>query len=316
MYRSDHKHQKQKIQITFNDGGLGDHIARMVAVKYLRDTYEFLDIHLFCPDFFVSLAEKLVPGISVHKFSRMTLEWDTKAPARQTRNPSHDNFATHLVDNAFNVLVNKQVNIEHKNYCNLNVENVDISKFNLLKNYVVITTGFTAPVREMIPETVNKITAYLQSRRVTPVFLGSRQSEIGISNQKLVGNFKNEIDYSVGTDLIDRTSLVEAGTIISQAKALVGLDNGLCHLAGCSSVPIVVGFTTVKPEHRIPYRNNSLGWNCFSVTPSENLACRFCQSNWDFEYGHKFTECYYRDYACTKDLTAEKYIYFLDKILE
>lgn len=315
MYRPEHKNEKSKLQITFNDGGCGDHIARMTAVKYLRDTYNFLDIHLFCPDYFVPLAENLVTGITVHPFSRLSLDWDTKCPFKQTRNPAHDTLATHLVDNAFSLLVNQQVSIEHKNYCQLDTSKIDVSKFTLPENYVVVSTGFTAAVREMIPETVNSITSYLNSKGVTPVFLGSRQTEVGIFGSKITGSFKDEIDYGSGIDLIDQTTLLESGKIISQSKAIIGVDNGLCHLAGTTSVPIVVGFTTVRPEHRVPYRKNSLGFLCFSVTPSESLACRFCQSNWRFTNNHDFKSCFYDDYICTKELTADKYIYFLEKIL-
>lgn len=314
MFRPEHVHPKQKLQITFNDGGLGDNIARMTAIKYLRDIYPFLDIHLFCPDFFVSLAENLVSGITVHKFSKMSIEWDLKINSRQTRNAAHDGFATHLVDNAFNVLVNKQVGIEHKNYCILDTSKIDISGFNLPEKYAVVTTGYTAKVREMIPETVNGISKYLVSKGVTPVFLGSRQSDIGLGKGKLIGNFKNDIDYSVGVDLIDKTNLLDAAKIIGGARAIVGLDNGLLHLAATTDTPIVMGFTSVKPEHRVPYRNNILGHNVYSVTPPKSLACRFCQSNWDFQKGHDYKDCYYKDYACT-NMEAQKYIYFLDKIL-
>lgn len=295
----------------------GDFICYMTAISYMKKTYKFLDIHLFCPEFFVPMAENLVPNITVHSFSNIHKEWNDKCAAKQTKNV-HTTLGTHIIDHGFHVLMDKDVEKEHKNYCKFNGDGVDISKYNLPEKYVVVTTGFTAPVREMLPEVVNKVAQYIISKGYTPVFLGKRQSEVGFKDNKLVGNFKDEIDYSVGIDLIDSTDLLEAAKIIEGAKTIVGLDNGLLHVAGCTNIPIISGFTTVKPEHRLPYRNSILGFNCYAVVPDTNLKCRFCQSNWEFQYGppeldYKF--CYYKDYKCIKNLEAKKYIFFLDKIL-
>lgn len=322
MFREGHTPKKEIVNIVFNDAGCGDQIARMVAIKYIRDYNAWVDINLIVPDYFYDLACNLVPNIEIHKFSEGTSAAKFGHPLIKTSENKFDTLKSHIVDNAFAILCNKQVTNEFKNYCKLNTDIVDISKFNLPEKYIVITTGFTAEVRELLPHTVNELAQYIIKKGYTPVFLGKKNAPLGLNSKfNLRGNFKNEIDYSVGIDLIDKTTLPECGKIIAGARTIIGNDNGLCHLAGCSDIPIVVGFTTVSPETRLPYRDNTLGHNCYPVVPDESLACRFCQTNWDFIYDHLFTKCWYKekgiskDIECVKQLNSLKFIEQLEKIL-
>lgn len=314
MYRSGTSHQSTEVNVLFNDGGLGDNIARMPAVRFLKDNYPFLNINLFVPDYFVDLANNLLPGLNVVAFSDGQNHWKGGIPLRQTKN-TFTNFASHITDHAFHTICNRQVTEVEKNYLKLNTDVIDICKFNLPEKYVVVTTGFTAPVRELQSRIINEVVYFLRGKNVMPVFLGSKETAVGKGAEKIVGNFNQEIRYSLGIDLINQTSLLEAGKIIANSKAIVGLDNGLLHLAGCTEIPIVAGYTTVDPLHRMPYRNGKLGWNCYNVVPEEDLKCRFCQSNWDFMPGHDFKYCYYDDYKCVKKTKAKEYIQHLKEIL-
>lgn len=321
MYRDGHFRSKQPVNILFNIGGLGDYVGAMTAIKYIKETWKHVEINLIVPDFFQELAKNLVPGITIRKFSDGNHHWLNGQPSYQYRNV-HDTLRTHIVDNAFSLFANKQVEIEHKNYCKLDTKSIDISKFNLPEKYVVITTGFTAEVREMLPHVVNEVASYAKKKGYEVVFLGNKGVPTGLDSQKiLVGNFKQEVDFTVGHNLIDQTNLLEAGKIISNAKAIVGVDNGLLHLAGTTDIPIVAGFTTVSPELRLPYRNNMLGWNCYTIVPDASLKCRFCQSNWNFDFKNNYTKCYYKEnkmdneIKCVKMLTGLKFINELEKFL-
>lgn len=293
---------------------LGDHVARMSAVKYICDNLKHVDLYLYIPDFFVPVAKNLVPNIRIRGFSEKH-KYDPKLTAIKTSCQQHDTLATHLTDHAFNVLVNKQVDIEHKNYCKLNTKKIDITKFKLPEKYVVVTTGFTANVREWPASSVNETVDYINSRGYTTLFLGSRAVPVNGMADNITGNFNNSIDYSKGIDLIDKTTLLEAGKIIAQSKCIIGVDNGLLHLAGTTDVPIIGGFTTVEGKYRFPYRNNQLGWNFYSVNPNESLGCRFCQSNWSLVYDHDFRNCWYNDRLCVSQMTSDKFIYHLKNIL-
>lgn len=315
MFRDGTHFPKQNINFIFDDGGVGDNIARMSAMKYIQTHYSHVTPYLYVPDYFLQLGRNLIPDMIIRPFSKGNKKFNATWPGRQTAIRQHDTLATHLVDHGFHVLSDRQVDIEHKNYLKLNLERINIDKFKLPKEYIVITTGFTAPIREFKPEKVNAIVKYLNEKQMVVVFLGSYQTKVGYNVENIKGNFNEEIDYSKGIDLINKTSLLEAGKIIARSKGIVGVDNGLLHLAGCTEVPIIAGFTSVEPKYRLPYRHNQLGWNCYVVVPPESCKERFFQSNWDFVYDHDFRTCYYGDYEMVKSLPTEDFIKHLEKIL-
>lgn len=314
MFRDNTNLPDEKINILLDDGGLGDQICRMSAIRHMHDHNLHCTFYVWVPDYFVDLARHLAPDITIGSFTDAKTKYDATIPGRQTNVKNIHNLACHLVDHAFHVLACREVDIYHKNYLQLSTKGIYVHDFKLPEKYVVITTGFTANVREMIPSVVNELSDYILKKGYTPVFLGSKQVPTG-AEHVIEGTFKEEIDYCKGISLIDKTTLLQTGRIISESAAIVGLDNGLLHLAGCTKVPIVMGFTTVKPEHRVPYRNSELGWNVYPVVPPETLKCRFCQSNWDFLYDHDFRECFYRDTMCKFLLTSDRYIEKLEQIL-
>jgi ADP-heptose:LPS heptosyltransferase len=117
-------------------------------------------------------------------------------------------------------------------------------------------------------------------------------------------------------DLTNQTSLLEAGGLLAKAHLVLGVDNGLLHLAACSDVPILAGFTTVEPWLRTPVRQGVDAKDYWTLEPPEELDCRFCQSSWNFMGDWRFTKCFYGDLACVKSLSAERWIERLEEILK
>lgn len=312
MYREVHPGLKP-INVLFENGGLGDQIARLPAVKYIHDNHKHIQQHLWVPSYFKEFAKScLHKDIIVRGMDEMK-----KFTPRETRcfkRSLYNNMASHLTDHAFHVLVNKDVEIEVKNYLRPDLSKTSIEKFSLPEKYIVMTTGHTANARELYAAYVNEIDDYCIRKGYTVVFLGKKTTETGFKHI-IKGSFSNDIDFSVGINLVDKTSLFEATKIIAGAKALIGLDNGLMHLAGCTDTAIVGAFSSVEPKYRMPYRYDQLGWNFYAVVPPEDLACRFCQSNMTFTYGNDFRECYYKDFACLSKLKPELYFEKLEKIL-
>lgn len=301
--------------VVFEDGGLGDHIARLSAIKYIIDEYPHVKLTVRCPKFFVEFAKKAVPQATWKDYNEGDREYTSQKIINAGSGDGISSYASHLVDHAFFKIVNQQVENKYKNYVQVDHKNVDLTKFNLPKKYVIITTGFTAAVRELIPSVINDIVDYINTTEYKVVFLGSKEATVGGKIKPIEGKFSDGIDFSKGLDLRDRTSLIEAHAVIAEAETIVGLDNGLLHVAGCTDIPIVMGFTTVDPLHRVPYRNDILGHNTYVIEPPKSLSCRGCQSNMNFLYGFDFRNCYYKDMKCVKDAKAQPYIDHLKKIL-
>lgn len=305
------------INILFDEGGVGDAIARLPAIQYILDNHPHVILHLWLGDYFVDFAKRalkfhkniIVKGFSEkHKYKEFL--------GRAFGIHKYLNLASHMTSHAFHVLCNYEPRNEEMNYLPMDVSDIDISKFNLPDKYVVVCTGFTSDVREFLPKHVNEISGYLLQKGYIPVFLGKEETTTGKGKDAIKGYFKEEILYDKGINLINKTSLLETTKIIHNSKTIVGLDNGLIHIAATSDIPIVVGFTTVLSRHRLPYRKDLIGWNCYPVElTKEELACRGCQSLWHFTYEHRFDSCFYKDKMCTQLLTSDKYIKELEKIL-
>lgn len=318
MLREGTEFPKLNVNFILNAGGLGDNICSLQVIRFIKDTYSWVTPYLYVPDYFLPLARNMLPNVIIRPFSKMEKLYNATWSGRQTRLKGHDSLSTHLVDYNFNCLANKQVDIKHKNYLKLDLDPIKIDKFDLPEEYVVITTGFTARIREFLPEKVNPIVSYLNERKMPVVFLGSHQASTGAGGgvDNIIGNFSKEIDYAKGINLVDKTTLLEAGKIIAGAKCIIGLDNGLLHLAGCTETPIIGAYTSVAPHLRLPYRNNELGYGCYTVTPPETCKERFFQSNIDFLFEVDLRFCYYGDYEMIKSLKVEDFINHLETILK
>lgn len=315
------KPQTKTINVMLLDGGLGDHIASLVAVKYTLHRYPWVTPLVWVPDYLEGLAVHLLgESVFVKPFANLRGLYQPNRPTKSTKwDGITSPMKTHLLDYAFMKLCDENPSIEHKNYLQLDLDRISILDFVLPKDYVVLTTGYTAEVREFLPKHINEIAKYLVQRNITPVFLGQTQTNTG-TGHTIKGTFKEDTDFSLGINLIDKTNLLQAGKIMAKAKAVLGVDNGLMHLAGCTDVPIIGGFTTVHPMHRMPVRNNQLGYNFYSVIPHELLTCRFCQSNTNFLYGHDYRECWFKErkltdrILCVEQMTSGAFIDHLETI--
>lgn len=309
--------KEQKLIVSMDDGGLGDNIARLPVINYMLEKFPHLNITLVCHKYFVSFAKRSLPKskkLSIKHFDEID-KLNKTTPVKSFARVPYSNLSTHLTDHSFRVIAISDGTPEYKNYLPVNTKSINIERFELPEKYVVITTGFTADVREMKPEIVNGIADHIIKKGYTPVFLGKKETYAG-NGFAIKGEFSDEIQFDKGIDLRDQTTLLETVCIIKEAKTIVGLDNGLLHVAGTTDIPIVGGFTTVDPNHRMPYRNNVMGWNYYPVViEEEELPCRFCQSNMVFTFKHDFRNCYYKDKKCLDLLSVDKYTKKLDLIL-
>lgn len=306
------------------DGGVGDHIASLTVLNYIHHKYPFVKQLVWVPDFLLEFAQHHLSKLLIRPFSSMRQYYDPHLPTKTTKwDQIVSPMKTSLIDYAYIKLCDENPPIEHKNYLQINPKKIDISKFDLNKDYIVLTTGFTAEVREFPVAEVNKIVHWATDNSIDVVFLGQTETKTG-GVHTIKGNFTPGIEYKWGTDLRNQTTLLEAAAIMHNSKAVLGVDNGLIHVAATTQTPIIAGFTTVDPKCRIPYRNNQFGYKFYPITPDESLKCRFCQSNTNFIYEHPKTRLKH-DYrfclydadknACTRHMTAEKFLNILKSIL-
>lgn len=320
MTLNNFKPKTKTINLLLMDGGVGDHIYSLIAVNHILKNYHWIKPIVWLPDFLKDFAINVLPGdTEVKGMSEMRGQYD---PNRTTKTTKWDGNTSpmkiHLVDYAFLRLCDENPTMEHKNSLIVDMSKIPHKDFNLPENYVVFTTGFTADVREWPAAEINKTADFVISQGLTPVYLGQTTTKTGVLNN-IKGTFKEEIDFSKGLNLIDKTSLLEAAYVMNSSRAVLGVDNGLIHVAGCTKAPIIAGFTTVSSKIRLPIRNDILGYNCYSVIPDEDLSCKFCQERTNFLYGHDYRNCLYKELpkrnACTTQMTGQKFIAELTKVL-
>lgn len=307
------------LDVEFIRGGMGDSIARLPVIKYLLEEVPHIkSIRLFAQDYLEPLVAHCFPTDRVKfiGFSKKKEELAARPSkaAKMTDVIQHTTMRTHLTQHAFNTIIDQtELPPNVYNYVQLDPKKLPPSSVHVLGRYVVISTGFTAKVREWPAKEINKVTSWLVDRGITPVFLGKTESVFRADAAATKAGFSDEIDFSVGVNLIDKTNLMETASIIYHANAIVGVDNGLLHLAGMTNIPIIAGYTSVDPVHRLPIRWNKMGWNCKVIEPS--ISCKFCQTQANFLYDFDFRNCYYGDYVCTSQMYGEKFIEKLKEIL-
>ena len=297
------------------DGGVGDHMASLVAIKYIKSQYPYVEPLVWTPDYLTAFSAHVLPGIEVRSYTEMKTQYNKDLYTKTTKWDSIISpMKIHLLDYAFLKLCDENPDITYKNSLRIYPDAIDTSMLAMPKDYAVVTAGFTAKAREFRAPYINEICKYLVSRNVTPVFLGATKTETG-AKHIIEGNFSGDINFKLGVNLLNRTSLLQAAKIMGNAKAVLGVDNGLLHVAGYTNVAIIGGFPSVSPEIRMPVRNNILGYNYYPVVPDEGKGCNFCQERTNFLYGHDYRECIYKDDRAINQMTAEKFINKLEIVL-
>lgn len=301
------EYKPQEITTLFNSGGIGDSIARLPALRMIERDYPHVTNHVYVTESLHEVFSLVLSRTKLYPFPPKG-----GAPERPGyyfgKSQFHTTMGTHLVDHAFNTIVDRDnITMEDKSYPRLPDLEEKRQAFPLPGKYVVLTPGFTSPVREMLPEVVNGIARGAAALGLGIVYLGSYTTNIDTN-----ASFGDGVDYSLGLDLRNKTTMLEAAAVMQKAVAVIGLDNGLIHLAGMTDVPIIVGYSTQVPELRLPIRDGVLGKGCYVVQPK---TCFGCEPAIRFRYDHDFRTCYVGDKLCLKEMPAEDYLAHLRSLL-
>ena len=293
----------------FLNGGMGDYICWMTAIRWLAECATWINGTLVCPNYFIELAEYWLKPYKNWKFKTYNELKDLDKPDDTPfRGPvvlqqeSLNATGAHLLTCGWVYFTNKEGPPPGwENYSHIVKSDLDKVKlpFELPEKFAVITTGVTTNTRKSNSAQWNYIIEYIHSKGLTPVFLGKRVVTTG-NARNIHTKWDEGFKFDLGLDLRDKTTLMQAAAVISRAKLIVGHDNGLLHLAGCTETPIVFGYSLASPEHRRPKRPAG---KIYDVTlTDQELACNHCQSKTNFVIGYNFRECYYGDNLCMKML--------------
>lgn len=316
-----------KMNFIFLNGGAGDYIAWAQAIRWLASECTWIQGNLIHPTYFNELAEYWLepfPEWNHHGYTELKdVPNLDKLPFRGIIDMSTavlNATGAHLFTCGWVYYCNKESAPEGWNhYAPIHDEDLDKIaspvELNGLTDYVVITTGVTTESRRVPPQYWNYVINYVRKQGMTPVFLGRSTVETG-NARNIHTEFGKELRLDLGINLINRTSLMQAAAIISRSKGIIGHDNGLLHLAGCTKAPIVFGYNLASPKHREPLR---YAGHTYNVTlTNEELACNHCQSRTNFLIGQNFRKCFYGDNKCIDMLfenEAERWKRQIDKAL-
>lgn len=304
-YRANTQTVVKPVNFVLNAGGIGDYICALTALEWVARTQFHVKPTIYSPKFFLEIAQNAFlkhPNVEIKDKIYFDIATDLKDP---TYCPQYEctinGTGTHLVDMGFINYCNLSgvPEGESGNYLRLNLDNVEIHRFNLPKKFMVLTPCSTEKARTMNHQLFNDIQDYAISQGITPVYIGREDFAPGRTAKMEKG-----YDLSRGINLVNKTTLLEAAKIMDQAVSVMGVDNGMLHLAAMTKAPLVFGYTIVSPKFRQPIRpDNTITVNI--VPDKKALPCLFCMENMRYFFNHNFKECIYKDEMCVKVLAQD-----------
>lgn len=297
-FRRNTKVQKVSVGYLMAAGGLGDYIGYLSAIEWLARTQPQLNGTVYTADFFIPIASNVLSAYPKWKVVPRSELTDEKIKAEPLCMPNR--FITRIGSNAVDLgfIYYAYLNPAPPDgwyYTKLDLRSVLIDDELVPKQpYAVMTPYSTKPNRAMTVKAFNGIKNHLISKGVTPAFVGRKEFADG----RPAVEAQEGYDFSGGIDLTEKTTLLEAAKIMSHAKMVIGIDNGLTHLAAMTEVPIILGFTIASPKDAEPRRKSE---RIYRIYPDRSsLPCTFCQSRMRFFIKHDFGTCLYKDNLCTE----------------
>ena len=280
------------VSFVFINGGMGDYINWAAAVEYVSKTQPHVDGRIYTSGLFLEVAKHLfghLPRWRIENRDDFTAKYERGSlvaipkPGTQLLNAC----GSHLMNLGFYYFCCTDPPPKEHNYLpEINYEGpwrwLDLDPDS---RYAVFTPGATAGVRTMPVGAFNELVNYTLGKGITPVFLGKAEL-----SEEYRATFLS-YDFSKGIDLRERTTLLEATQVMRGAEFVLGLDNGLLHLAGTGKTPIIFGHNVTQIHHRDIRRRVGLTINI--TVSSKVVNCIGCQSRMRFIPKHDFRKCFF-----------------------
>lgn len=302
------------VSFLLNAAGMGDYINYSAAIVWIAENAPWIEGTLYVNSFLVELLSLVLrpyPRWSVKSGDgplRIEHGMSVIGPNMQMDNGMIYNqqllnaTGSHLMDLGFAY------------YANLNAapDGVFLPKVALPKHkvpsalrdipykYIVFTPGALTPSRMTYGKHLNPLIRFVKEKGFLPVFLGKDENHSVAVQPK----FADDVAYSEGLDLRNKTTVVQAAATMEKAACVLGLDNGLLHLAALTDSRLIFGYNITSVAHREPRRN--WGKTINMTVPAEKLPCIGCQSKMKVMIGHSFHHCLYGDNLCVDLLFADE----------
>lgn len=307
-----------KINIDWTCSAVGDTVCFLPILKVLCDR-GLIESVLFNKkyDFLGDIVKLIVPHNRViTKIDNAKYKSKYRFVNSFTSYPS--SIHMHLVDYASIAICDAILPAKDRTYPIIDTSFLDCSILNTLPDqYFAIQCGHTSKLKKMPQKAFDDILDFFIKNKIYLVLLG-RNYDVDIdstlSSKIRPDEYIKNINSPYIINMIDKTSIVESLIVMSKAKAMLGMDSGLIHLAGLTEVPIIVAYTHKHPEYLMPIRHNELGWNVFPIVPDDGV-CRFCMTEYYNQYGYDYTNCAKGNTECCSNITADKFIEQIKKII-
>lgn len=307
FYRPKTMWYETPINFFVSRGGLGDYLNWVPAFKWIAEKNHHVKSKIFIAEPMATVYKYIFKD---HKniivFSHKDITSEVKNGEAVCNMEKYELFINatggHLMDLGFMYLCTSVK--PYPGYDKLPVIDYKETPDDLLpqKPYAVFTPGATHKTRQMPAKAFNELVQYTYELGITPVFLGKKDFAEGTRNIAYIADFLEEYDYSCGFDLREQTTLLQSTQIMAGAEFVLGIDNGLLHFAGCTSVPVIFGHTITEVWQRDLRRVSGKTINI--TLDKKDLPCIGCQANMRFIMGHNFSKCIYDDYKCLELLFA------------
>ena len=303
-------------------GAIGDTISAIPAMRYAaKHIFDPRNLRVMIPRELRELFDFL-PDENLYFFGvegqQIGQDWVVIRQYDQIPNTLHPSaipspMRMSLTDYAAMKFLGMLLPPEEYQYPSPNLSHIDIDQFGLPEKYACILVTNLNKNRSLPFRTSDKLAKYFLNKGITPIYMGKNTKIRDTFNQMDTESESPKAPWGA-MDLVDKTSLMEAAKIMGGAQIVVGADTGLIHLAACTDVPIVCGYTTVAPHLRIPVRHGEFGWKFKSVTPPGS-SCQFCASELH-RYDVNFNKCMRTDMQCVQTgLTPENFIFGIELVM-
>lgn len=311
--------------------GIGDFIVFARALQWIADNCPHIYGVIFCPGALVEyyrhlFAEKKHWSIDASEIANcIDPNWFHPQiqvlidPWRNGKTQFFTAQGAHPLDLGFAYYANMghlQIPPEYNNYPRVDLARDGLSDLlGFEADYAVITPGAVRNTGTVPGHNWNPILSHIKASGLTPVILGKSEVTEGYG-----ANLPPGIDLSGCANLWDKTSLMQAAQVIQFARVVIGLDNGLLHLAGCTETPIVFGYNVTSVELRRPRRECGKIFDVFLT--KEELACIGCVTDVKAHLNHEFNRaCLYEKFpehrmACVRKLFENGGKRWIEKIEE